>query len=369
MSKHPTTASTRLADFDGSRDNNFNLIRFLAAVAVLFSHSYLLASGDEYLDPVFRATGWTAGMHAVDIFFVTSGFLIMSSLVRNPSPVHFIKARVLRIYPALIVAVLFCAFVVGPLFTKLALMDYLSNGQVYWFALANAMLEPFPIQYTLPGVFGGQPYPNDVNGSLWTLPHEIKAYVGTGLLFFTLMLLPKRDKLFPLAFFAATALVIAYYGYRIWQADGLAHDYVRLYVFFMVGGCFFILRERIVLSIALAGLLFVAAVACFLLLKNNIAWNMAWLILLPYVLFCLAYLPAGPLRRFNALGDYSYGIYIYAFPVQQMVVALRPGVSPIQMSLAALPVVLVIAVLSWHFIEKPSLKKIRGMRSKNAASS
>ena len=197
------TSAPRLSDFDGSRDNNFNLIRFLAATAVIFGHSYLIAWGDQqqYEEPIYKLTGWVSGHHAVDVFFATSGFLIMASLFRHPRVSYYIKARALRIYPALLVAVLFCAFIVGPMFTSKPMGEYFASKQVYKFVMANSMLEPFPIQYKLPGVFENAPYSTDdtnpptgdLNGSLWTLPHEIKAYIGVGLFFFSFVLLQKRE--------------------------------------------------------------------------------------------------------------------------------------------------------------------------------
>lgn len=365
------TSAPRLSDFDRSRDNNFNLIRFLAAFAVIFGHSYLLSLGEEHQEPILHATGWIAGSHAVDVFFVTSGFLIMSSLFRHPQVGYYLKARLLRIYPALLAAVLFCAFIVGPAFTSLPLGEYFGNKDVYTFVVANGMLEPFPIQYKLPGVFENVPYTNgdatpptgDINGSLWTLPHEIKAYVGVGLFFFFFLLLRKKQKLLPIAFYTLTALFMAYFAYRgFTQEGGLVQDHYRLYAFFLVGGCYYLLRKHIVLNLPIALGLLIASLATFYILKNETIWNTAWLIIMPYILFCLAYLPGGAVRKFNKLGDYSYGLYIYAWPIQQIIAVRSPGIEPIPMTLLAFPVVLILAVLSWHFIEKPCLKHVRRKR-------
>jgi peptidoglycan/LPS O-acetylase OafA/YrhL len=76
---------------------------------------------------------------------------------------------------------------------------------------------------------------------------------------------------------------------------------------------------------------------------------------LVYAVFWFAYVPDGWIRKYNDLGDYSYGLYIYAFPVQQTLAALRPGIAPLPMFLAAFPLVAGLAVVSWHVVEKPSL--------------
>ena len=369
------TSAPRLSDFDGSRDNNFNLIRFLAATAVIFGHSYLIAWGDQqqYEEPIYKLTGWVSGHHAVDVFFATSGFLIMASLFRHPRVSYYVKARALRIYPALLVAVLFCAFIVGPMFTSKSMGEYFASKQVYKFVMANSMLEPFPIQYKLPGVFENAPYSTDdtnpptgdLNGSLWTLPHEIKAYIGVGLFFFFFVLLRKREKLLPIAFYGLTALFMAYFAYRGFTIEGgLVQDHYRLYAFFLTGGCFYLLRKHIPLHLPLASGLLVASLIAFYFLRNDTLWNTAWLVIMPYILFCLAYLPGGALRRFNKLGDYSYGIYIYAWPIQQIIATWIPGIDPIPMTLITFPVTLCLAVMSWHFIERPCLKRVRSARAR-----
>lgn len=101
-----------------SRDNNFNLIRFIAAFGVLFSHSFSLAIGSIETEPFKQLIGMSFGQIAVDMFFISSGFLIANSLFVNKNLANFLWARFLRIYPGLFAAVLFCVFVVGLYFTS-----------------------------------------------------------------------------------------------------------------------------------------------------------------------------------------------------------------------------------------------------------
>jgi len=118
---------TVLSKYTNNRDNNFNLIRFLAASLVLYSHSFSLAIGTVYAEPFKISLGLTLGTIAVDIFFITSGFLIASSFFEKNNIIAFVWARILRIYPALIIALIFCVFMVGLFFTTNMTSEYLYN--------------------------------------------------------------------------------------------------------------------------------------------------------------------------------------------------------------------------------------------------
>jgi len=119
----------------GGRNNNFNLIRFIAASLVLYSHSFPLAGVDG--EPFRKYTGLSAGEMAVDVFFITSGFLIANSFFRRNSIISFVWARVLRIYPALFVAMIFCVLVVGLFFTKDAWSVYLLSAETHKYFIKN----------------------------------------------------------------------------------------------------------------------------------------------------------------------------------------------------------------------------------------
>jgi peptidoglycan/LPS O-acetylase OafA/YrhL len=164
-----------LSSYLKGRDNNFNLIRFIAASLVLVSHSYPLYFGSDHNDILRQLVGISLGTVAVDLFFISSGFLIANSLFRGHDLFGFIKARVLRIYPGLIVSLLLCVFLLGIFFTTLPVKEYLTNIQTYKFLFVNMVLF-FGEEATLPGVFESLPWARTVNGSLWTLPFEVRAY-------------------------------------------------------------------------------------------------------------------------------------------------------------------------------------------------
>src|SRR5688572_1487341 len=192
-----------LDDGSAQHDNNFNLIRLVAAWLVIYGHSYPVTatSGPDVLQQLVQIK--FAGGIAVDVFFVISGFLIAASLERNRLT-HYLAARALRIFPAQIVCVLLCVFVLGPLLTTVA--DYWSSPQTWKYLWKNITLGR--TQYFLPGVFEALPS-KAVNGSLWSLPIEFRLYLLLGLLAVLRMFRPNR---FNALYILAMALGFMIYG-------------------------------------------------------------------------------------------------------------------------------------------------------------
>ncbi len=156
------------------RANNFDCMRFVAAALVVLGHSYWL-SGRAHSEPLRAFTGHSDMADvAVNVFFVMSGYLIHASWRHSAGPLAFIGKRALRIFPALAVSVLFTVLVIGPLTTELPLAEYLSAPQTRAYLGNIALLTHFQ----LPGVFVHNPFPDTVNGSLWTLPYEAFMYLS-----------------------------------------------------------------------------------------------------------------------------------------------------------------------------------------------
>ena len=340
-----------LSAYSSGRDNNFNLIRVIAATLVLYSHCFPLALGEGSTDPLGALIGRSLGQIAVDIFFITSGFLVTQSLVHRPSIGSFMWARIIRIFPALIVAMLFCVFVVGLYFTTLPSSEYLAHQEVHTFLKKNLTLI-WGDRYALPGVFEQNIYPGAVNGSIWTLPWELKMYI-----LLALVALIFRGYKHWLIIAIALIGTLGYLIDHLALFGGLETNpsKPRFLAFFFVGSLFYLYRNHIHLSHRL-----MAAISTVLLfsviLQLNTLFFIAYTLTLAYVVLYLAYIPTGAIRKFNHLGDYSYGIYIYAFPVQQASVALLPGIGIYEMLAIATPLTLLLAIISWHLIEKPALR-------------
>jgi len=335
-----------LGSRSAGRDNNLNLIRMLAATAVLVSHAFPIAWGPGAPEPLLGLTGYTLGTLAVMVFFAVSGFLITASFERTSSRTSFVLARGLRLFPGLAVCLVFVAFVLGPLVTSLPVAEYLTRPEPYAFVLRDLAL--FPLVYTLPGVFEDQPL-SGVVGSIWTLRHEVLCYAGV-FVAGILGLWATRTR---------AALALGAYG-AVWSAlavlDPALHPlldgFVSLSLPFAVGVAFHVWRDRIPLSL-------VAVAGTF-----GLAWASAgtWIypvavsLAVTYGTFWLAYVPGGVLRHYNRVGDYSYGIYIYAFPIQGAAVWAFGDQSPVMNMVLALPVTLALSILSWHLVEDPAMR-------------
>lgn len=323
------------------RDNNYTLLRLVAALAVIVSHGYAIVLGGPQHEPWRATIGITPGGLAVDVFFVISGFLVTRSLAFRRSGSEFVAARVLRIFPGLLVNLLFVAFLMGPIFSTLPLLDYLGDVQSLRFVLYNLqmLVLPYPA-VELPGV-------TISNGSLWTLPVEVCCYVVL-LAGWVVIGRARKGKAFDGVMALGALLVAAIAAWRYSQTAGF-----NLAWMFASGAVIYGLRSRIRLkaSLALIALLLLAIASVEPRAFQIVLWSVG-----PYVVFCAAYLPRGRVRAFNRLGDYSYGTYIYGFPVQVVVFALLPEATVWQHIGLAVSLTLLLAILSWHLVESPALK-------------
>jgi peptidoglycan/LPS O-acetylase OafA/YrhL len=339
---------------EGFRRNNFDFIRFVLASLVILSHSWPLLQGHTRAEPIyFLSRGQTTfGGMAVDGFFILSGFLIAASWARSGSFLSFASNRVLRIYPGFIVCLLLCLFVVGPLFAADP-ADYRGRFIAVDFAICAAVLN----FYNLRGTFPDNAVSGVMNGSMWTIPHEMVCYL---LLPVLAVIGALKTRILLLAAFAATWITYAVGDWtnnplRIdvpWLADGPA-EWSRLIAFFIAGIAVFQFRDRIPRTRPLlAG---AAALTAVGLLFNGYAFVAP--VSATYALLFIGYSPRLGAFNFGKRGDCSYGMYLYAFPIQQMLVAMR-GVQewqPLTLFLAAFALTVPAAVLSWLLVEKPCL--------------
>lgn len=339
----------RLADVTASRENNFDVLRLAAAMAVLLAHCFALtATPNPDLSGLFVAVV-TQG---VPVFFAISGFLIARSWLSDPQLAVYAGKRALRLIPALIVAVGITAFVVGPIFTSLPTADYLTDPTPYLYVLRCAVLVTFA--GTLPGVFTDNPYPDAVNGSLWTLPVEASAYAVVGVLGLALLI---RNWGLPAAFAAALVLSsppvdlneFVPIGDSASGAD--AALVMSLLAVFLAGSLLYVHRRRVTLSWPL----FAVLSAVWIALSGSGWAHVAEPLLLPYLVLVAAYRTPAALRTVTRPGDVSYGVYIYAFPIQQMIAATWTGVRPLEMFAIAAPTAYACGFASWTLIERRAL--------------
>jgi peptidoglycan/LPS O-acetylase OafA/YrhL len=329
-----------IGDLLRGKDNNFDLIRFFAATLVIFSHSYplTLRTYNKYEPLYYISNGQdTLGQLAVFIFFITSGLLITQSYERCDNVLHFLRARVLRIFPALIVVVLLTVFVLGPMVTNLTLQEYFTNPITYDY-LQTAFLN---IKYYLPGVFENNVYKNNVNSSIWTLKIEFVFYIVVAVLGF-LKLLKKEIVL--LMFL--TTLVLSFLNLKV------ATDYIEMFIFFSAGMVIYLYRFEIKLNSLVA---FFSIVFIIITLFTG-GFPQAFSIFGAYLIMMIAFSQKFKFANFSKHGDFSYGIYIYAFPVQQTICYyFNNTMTPFLNFIIAFPITLLFAILSWKLIEKNAL--------------
>lgn len=341
----------RIAKFVSSRQNNFNALRLIAAIMVLVSHCFALTGR---ADPFGSLSGQTLGELGVSIFFAISGFLIAKSWSTDPAPWRYALKRGLRLLPALIVAVLVTALIVGPVVSTLSPSSYFASPGVYRYIAENSVLDT--INGRLPGVFVQNVYPGAVNGSLWTLPVEAIAYIGAAVLG-VLGAFNRRWILAVISFavlFVGSTLSVTYSSFHVTGAAGGDLTAV-LYLagLFNAGVVLFVMRDRVVLRWDIAAGLLILWIAAF-----GTEWvRPAALIAIPYLVLTLAYRTPRSVSVITRPGDLSYGIYVYAFPAQQVAAyAFGPKLGPFGMlGVVALPVY-GLAFLSWRLIEAPALR-------------
>ena len=343
--------SESLSSYMHGRDNNFNLIRFIAASLVVVSHSFVIYTGDMSSEPFKDIFGMYLGTMCVDIFFITSGFLISASFLNRKSLITYIESRALRIYPGLIGVVLLTVFIIGPITTE-DVGNYFSSSQTWSYLLRTSTLVT-GVEYSLPGVFTNNPAPNQINSSLWTLPYEISMYMLVPALITVAIFLKKKVKislskiLFPIWLASFTFFITAHYF------SLPLVTFLKLFYMFLSGAVFYISRDKILLSNRLF-VLFLLCTSASVFISNT--FMTAYALFLPYLILYLAYKPTGSVRKFNRLEDYSYGIYIYGFPVQQLLILTFDFQSTFTFIAASLLATILPAYMSWHAIEKPALK-------------
>ena len=330
-------------DRAAGRDNKFNLIRMIAASGVLVSHAWPATYGGGVVEPLeSELHGITLGTVCVYIFFAISGFFITKSFDRSDGIGRFLLARALRLFPALIVVL--CLTVLAGLWLTTAPIDvYLAAVPDY--LLRNLTL--FRLQYALPGVFEDNPFGPGINGSLWTLNYEVLCYLGVFLAGVAGLLRAPRG--FVLAFMVVIGLCLLApllpYHPRLVKLFELGLP-------FALGAGAYVWRDRIPLGLAPGAALAALAVAAWWGPAD--LFRPAFVLALSYWVFLLGFARVPALLGYNRLGDYSYGMYIYAFPLQQLA-AHWGTLWPSHNMAVALVMVLPCAVLSWHLVERPAL--------------
>ncbi len=337
----------------------FDFVRVALALTIVFLHAENVATGANYFSSrVF----WLIDFITLIMFFSLSGFLVSGSAQRL-SLANFMINRGLRIFPALIIEIVFSAFILGPIFTDLPVKYYLSSSQTYHY-LTNVF---GLINYQLPGVFEHNPK-SFVNSSLWTVPCELGCYAIMGALMFSTAINRRSLVLLITVMFLAMEFIApilvpnqetaGYFGrilFSIFIDRGS-----KLYIAFLLGIVGYLYRDRIPYDrrLFLACVIFSAGFSSL----RPAPWmsnQLLTLLLAPSSVYVTVFIGATSIPKLPVFhrGDYSYGIYLYGVPIQQAVRAALPwtNTSTLNLVFSLVPIVL-FAAFSWHCLEKQVLK-------------
>jgi peptidoglycan/LPS O-acetylase OafA/YrhL len=335
------------------RLNNFGALRLGLAALVVVAHSFVAANGSNDGAPLFELTGkrLDLGALAVNGFFIASGFMVSESLARGRGFADFIRKRLLRLYPAFVLLWLLQSFLLAPLFSAGSFSGYSARQSgILLFNLATLSSYGYPYGGLL-RVFPENPAPGELNVSLWTLRYEFSCYVFLGLAGVAGIF---RRRWLVTGLFGGFWLILAAGIPLPWHriltallADG-AH-WPRFATYFLAGVTFWHWRKEIPRHNGLAA----GALALMLCGFLSPAW-LDWVLPVgwTYLLMWLAYLPTPGLRQIGARTDVSYGTYLYAFPIQQMMMVLMPKATAWPVVALSLPAAIVAGFVSWHLVEK-----------------
>lgn len=308
------------------RTSNLDALRLGLAAAVVVSHAWPLALGPGTAEPLVALTGHALGGWAVGLFFFLSGLLVTASAERRGARAFWI-ARARRIVPGLGAALLVTL--------GLAYASGATAGPVEGTAWLLRALTLVSIEHRLAGAFAANPYAEVMNGPLWSLFHEVAAYAVC----VAFVALGGTRKPVAVVALVALAMVAALSAEAL---PGRLSTFAPLFAAFALGMAAHVFRDRLRL------------VPIPALVALPLAAVLPW----PFAIAALGYAALTLALRAPTLrmpGDFSYGVYIYGWPVAQTIVHLHPGIGPGALALTSLAATLPFAAASWHLVERPGL--------------
>ena len=350
-----TAESVTQKSKEEQRNNNFNIIRMIATIFVFTGHMGIIL-GDS---PTLLGS-WGTHQIGVNILFIISGYLITMSWLSDPNPVHYGIRRFFRLWPPLAAMILFMMYVAGPRLSNLGPEGYFES----WYGSFLSNLK-FKMTYGLPGVFMDLPCSNTVNGSLWTMPVEAAIYVITPIVLTILRVKKNQTKSSFYRMVIFTALIcgfdvyirIAHEGEKVtFYGVDLIYAY-HLLVFYVIGMLFTYkeIRKYLNLQVGLVGL----CVMLFFQFSSPPLQYLTMYFALPYFIFSFAFTPNAVFHKVGSKVELSYGIYLYGFFFQQLVVywglkyEILLNYTTALLSSGFLTVIA--ALLSYFLVEKPML--------------
>lgn len=331
----------------GGHPSGFDYLRVALSVSIIAVHSCLTSYGLAANDALYDSPLGRLCNLLVPMFFALSGYLVAGSLQRCRTLGMFLGLRAIRIFPALFVEVILSAFILGPLVTTLPPQLYFSDPLFFKYLL-NAIGD---VHFLLPGVFADNPWPRVVNGQLWTIPYELYCYCALAIV--ALLGLKKWRVLGPIF------VVVVAIGYLLWILHGADSSVVPgtngvrkpfLVATFLAGVSIYHYRDVLPWS----GLYGVAALAGSIALPS-LGQYAGFFAPVPVAYATICFGLMNPSRKILRGADYSYGIYLYGYAVQQTMMHFVPMARVWYLNvLISLPIAILVAAASWHLVERPA---------------
>lgn len=333
-----------------NKDNCFDIIRYYLSFVVVFAHYSVLTGANNF--------NWiTSSGEAVQGFFILSGFLVFYSFINKPNYKNYIIKRIKRIFPAYFFIVILCGFILGSIVTSAHLKEYFFSLHFIKYLIANISFLNF-IEPTLPGVFTQNIIPA-VNGSLWTMKVELLLYASVPITFYLL----KRYNKLPviIGIFAFSFAYIEVFNYLYNQTNSTIYSILK----YQVGGqlIYFYAGTAILLYFnyfqKYIKILFPIALILYIFKDHNLLFTY----LKPLSFATLIIGTAYNFKYLNFLHKYdnvAYGIYLFHFPIIQLVVNYK--IHEYNHNLGLFLVIIttiLLSLFSWYIIEKPILKNKR----------
>lgn len=333
------------------KNNNFDFLRFLFAIFVVISHSYALSGGTEENTGISKLSNGQLSFSQLGLsgFFIISGYFIFQSLQRSKSILAYYKKRFLRLFPALVVVLFLSLILVAFVYT--GKIPFFKNKEMYTYIPYNLSLYGF--QSSISGVFDTNAY-HSINGSLWTIRYEFSFYIALSFLFFI------RNKKMIISYLLCFVFFVFYTVYNFYLSKFAGASFINLLglhilnlgTFFIAGSVLASLQLETTTKKKLFLFVVVSVFICSLYFNYyNLVKHIVW----PFLVLLIGFIPFNCIKDFARLGDASYGIYIYSFPIQQVLMWFFK-MNTYTLMLYSVLISITFGFLSWHLIEKKALK-------------
>lgn len=349
-----------LKDIYDRKNNYFDDLRFILATLVVFYHSYELIKNPshDFISKMMLGQS-SLGQIAVYAFFTISGFFMIQSLENSKTIMKYFRNRLYRIIPAFWFSIILFSIVIIPLFSNISL--YGDDGSLDFIFKAGTF-HIFGYDWTIKNAFPNNTFSDGINGSMWTLKHELAAYILLPIFY----LLSYKNRRFML-FFTCILIILSFlansgiylFNIPVGKAWVLSENeypsFILFSYYFMVGSCLYLYKDKILVSQSVT-LDFRWFVFLTILLILSFYGNKGKYILLfwvPYTVILLGCVLK--YKLFSKFGDYSYGIYIYSFPIQQLIILKNSNISALSLFLTSMIFTLLLSIVSYHLLEKPIL--------------